>query len=346
MTDEEKIPESAFESIQAEKVEGLYHNADLISPQYELFRLNTERGRIYFRQVGDGTFRFYGGTGNLTSEIPKDDALINWFAKQGIVAAKRQFYMRMLFGSFEHSLLAELCIVGRVELDELGARLREYFFKQSFYVGELELSEMTTEAQKDVIGMNQWIIDHKAKIYFVELPVFSDSEGLATQIDIGAQITLEVGSGKNYKTEECFALVNYKSSKGGFYKEHKFQLEVERRVFLDCFPDFEKYGVRIFNLSGSNWRSTEWNRKTRPYKFAEQTDKVNADRYVHYLELGKITRDERLAKPLKIIQGAVDIGVDGKQCVVEKTLQQIVEENIWQRFTKTGAAIPESLQIA
>lgn len=340
---EDKKELAAFESIEAEKVEGLFVSDTLIRAPYELYRLNTVKGRIYFRELGGGTFAYYGGTGNLTSEIPKDDSLMEWYANKGITAAKRYYYQRMLLGSFEHTLLAELGIIGEVDLDDLGARLRGYFFTQSFYCTEKELADMTVEAQKDVIGMNQWIIDHKAKLVFVELPVYSDNEGLATQIDLGAFITLEVGSGKNYKTEDCFALINFKSGKSGFYKEHRFQMEVERRVFLDCFPDFEKYNVRIFNLSGTNWRTTEWNRKVRPYKFSEQTDKASSDRYLHYLELGKITRDERLNKPLNLIQGKVSIGNSPASCVVAKTLKEVVEQGYWQRFIKTGAAIPENV---
>jgi len=344
---DEKEQAGLFETIDAEKVKELYFNEELIQPNYELFRLNTPKGRIYFRPLDENakTFAYYGGTGNLTSEIPKDDNLIEWMAHKGVTEAKRYYYLRMLFGSLEHTLLAELCIMGEIDLDSLPARLRNYFFTQSFYCTEKELSDLATEAQKDVIGMMQWMIDHKAKLAFVELPVYSDGEGLATQIDIGAFIEIEVGSGKNYKIEQCFALINYKSGKGGFFKEHRFQLEVERRIFIDCYPEFTEQDIRIFNLSGTNWRSTEWNRKTRPYKFSEQTDKADIDRYNHYLELGKITRDERLAKPLNLIQGKVGVGITPASCVVSKTLKEVVEEGIWKRFVKTSAAIPDSLLV-
>lgn len=343
--EEEKQDGAQFETISAEKVTGLYFNNELIHPDFQLYRLNTPKGRIYFRPLDaeEKTFAFYGGAGNLVSEIPKSDYLIEWYAMKGMAAAKRYYYLRMLFGSLEHSLLAELCIEGEVDLDLLPERVRNYFFEQSFYVTEKELSDMSLEAQKDVIGIGQWILDHKAKLVFVELPVYSDGEGLATQIDLGAFLTLESGSGKNYKTEECFGLINYKSGKSGFRREHRFQMEVERRLFVDCFHEFASNNIRIFNLSGTNWRTTEWNRKTRPYKFSEQTDKVMEAKYLHYLELGKITRDERLSQPLNILQGKLAIGDNPMNNIVSKTLQQIVEEGLWRKYIKTSAAIPESL---
>lgn len=338
---EEVKDDGLFETINAEQVKALYFNGSLIQPDYELFRLNTPRGRVYFRELGNSTFAFYGGTSNLTSEIPKDDLLIDWMANKGVAAAKRYFYLRMLFGSFEHSLLAELCIEGQVDLDDIPARVKRYFYEQAFFCMEKELEEMGIEAQKDMIAVERWIIDHEAKICFVELPVYSDIDSLATQIDIGAFIKLGSGSGKNRVYEECFSLVNFKSGKSGFHKEHKFQLEVEKNVFVHCYPQFTELPIRTFNLSGKKWRTTNWDNKTKPYMFTEQTDKVSQDRYIHYLELGKITRDERLAKPLNFIQGKMTLGDDPAQYVVSKTLRQIVEERIWERFVKSSASIPE-----
>lgn len=342
--------ESIVEAIRAEEVNALYYDAGLIEPHYKLRRLNTVKGRLYFRFQDEVNLLeplFYGGTTNMTEEIPKSDALIEWYANKGTASAKRHYYLRMLFGSLEHSMLADFCIFKKISLTDIPDRVRNYFFTQNFYCTEKELSELTVEAQMDMIGLSRWMLDYKVQLLAVEIPVYSDVDLMATQVDlVGIIEEDETYEREGYKTPAkrkipVLALINYKSGKSGFYPAHRFQLESEKNMFLECFPDFANYKVRTYNLSGKKFKTTKWDGRTRPYSFADQSDKINVDRYNAYLALAKITRDERLSKPIKIISGDLEIGKDPASCVQEKTLKQIVEENMWQQFIPTSASIPQ-----
>lgn len=204
---------------------------------------------------------------------------------------------------------------------------------------------MAVEAQMDFIGLSRWMIDYNVQLLAVEIPVFSDVDYMATQIDLVCLIEDdEEYEREGYKTKAkrkipVLALINYKSGKSGFFDSHRFQLESEKNMFLECFPDFNKYKIRTYNLAGKKFRSLKWDGRSRPYLFSDQTDKINIDRYNAYLQLAKITRDERLGKPIRIIKGELSFGGDPLQCVEEKTLRQIVEENMWQQFVKTSASI-------
>jgi hypothetical protein len=351
MADEKDDLKSAdIEGIQAEEVNAMYYDAGLIEPMYKLRRLNTIRGRIYFRFQDEVNLLepiFYGGTTNMTSEIPKSEQLIDWYASKGAEWAKRNYYQRMLFGSLEHSMLADYAIFKKLNLDEIPDRVRNYFFTQNFYCTEKELSDMAIEAQMDFIGLSRWMIDYKVQLIAVEIPVFSDVDYMATQIDLVCLIEEdETFEREGYKTPgkrkiPVLALINYKSGKSGFFDTHRFQLESEKNMFLECFPDFAKYKIRTYNLAGKKFRSLKWDGRSRPYAFSDQTDKINVDRYNAYLSLAKITRDERLGKPIRIIKGELSFGGDPLQCVEEKTLKQIVEQNMWQQYVKTSASIPQ-----
>ena len=140
---EEKEEQFEVESIQAEQVNAMYYDAGLIEPHYTLRRLNTIRGRIYFRFADEANLLepiFYGGTTNMTSEIPKSEQLIDWYASKGAEWAKRNYYQRMLFGSLEHLMLADYAIFKKLNLvDKLHYQLPEQIPYLLFYIQKIPL---------------------------------------------------------------------------------------------------------------------------------------------------------------------------------------------------------------
>ncbi len=357
MADEKETP--AFEVVEAEQVSPYYFKEGLIRPDYDLYRLNLPKsGRVYFRFADRANQLepiFYGGVTSVNDEIPKGEFLMKWIADKGWSESRRYTFLRMLYGSFSHSRLSDLVMLGNIDLNILPAMLRKYFYDQSFYVTEQELKDLGKEIQKDMISMQQWIIDHEVEFVFSEYPVYSDIDGLATQIDIGAFVTVDEkvddfkkdGTLKKYKKkvpQRVFALINYKSGKGAFTEEHRYQLESEKNLFIECYPTFTTTPIRVFNLAPTDWKvSTNWGEEGRasPYKFSDFTEDIDYDRYNAYIALTKNTRNKRLSKKITFIEGEMKVGDNPQNFIITKTLEDIVREGTWKRFVKTSAGIPQ-----
>lgn len=335
-----------FELIQSERVEAMYWNTEQLIMGYELYRLNTPSGRIYFRftQPDNKAPIFYGGATSVSKEIPQEENLIEWIANKGYGQAKRYYFMRSLFGSFEHSRIAELAIMGVINLDEIPERLALYFHQNNFYLTDKERRDMSLECQKDLISVQAWRNDTQAVFLAIELPVFSDHDGIATQIDM----VCECRDGK--ENNPYIALINYKSGKSGFREEHRFQLLTEKNLFLECFPQFAQTDVRSYNLAASNWRKTNWKKEegkrgrvAKPYSFSEQTPNLSLDRYNAYMELARITRENKLSKSITTISGEMKLGDNPEQFIHRSNIKEIVESGQWKKYTMSGKIVPETM---
>jgi hypothetical protein len=341
---EKKDDELNFELIQSEKVDPMFWDDKRIILNYELMRLNSPAGRIYFRfsLPDEKAPVFYGGATSVSKEMPQEDNLIEWIANKGYSQAKRYYFMRSLFGSFEHSRIAELAIMGKISLDEIPEGVNSYFHQNNFYITEKERRDMALECQKDLIGVQMWINDFKVKFLAIELPVFSDEDGIATQIDI-------IGECTDDKTGNPFiALINYKSGKSGFREEHRFQLLTEKSLFIERFPDFSGSDIRSYNLAAKNWRSTNWvkqegqrGRVGKPYSFSEQSPSISIDRYNAYMELARISREKKINRPFSTITGEMYLGDNPMQFIRKMNIRELVESGAWKSFTKSGKIVPE-----
>jgi hypothetical protein len=187
------------------------------------------------------------------------------------------------YGTVLHIAVAEFCRAGSVDWQEF----------ELWVLGELEgyglkngtLAAAQSEIIKDFAAIVQWFYDYEVKVLAVELPVWSDA-GVATLIDLVVEMNVCAYSEKTpaEKRKRIKATGNLKSGKKGFYEEHIFQLEGERRMFNETFGAAVGYHVdTVFNLAPNDW-------KTAPtYKFKDQTDEVNAiaEQYDIFLQLAK-----------------------------------------------------------
>lgn len=342
--------ENVFESIETEEVKSLYFDSTLLQPDYELYRLSSVNGRVYFRFLNHVEQKdpvFYGGATNINREMPQDESLIRWISNKGYDESRRYYFMRSLFGSFSHTQLCNFIISGKCPLDLLPDFLRAYFFENEFYIHDKEFSDMSIEIKKDMISMKRWMEDCDVQFVFAEFPVYSDTDQLATPIDIGAFVTIREGSfgfkkdgvtlkkTKDYIDKRVFALINYKSGKGNFTTAHRFQLESEKNMFLERFPDFTTKDIKCFNLAAKDFRSFTWNDKSKPYSFSECPD-IDVDRYNAYMLLAKNTREKRLAKPVSVITGEMGINDSATSFIQQRTIEEIVISGEWKNYQKSG----------
>lgn len=336
----DETEDSPFEFIKAENVNPVYFNGSLIKPDYTLTRLNTPAGRVYFTFENEEPF-FYSGTGAIERELPKNENLEEAMADQGYAPAKRKMNKRMLAGSFLHSRFADLGMKGFVDFDELPMLLAQYYFDQKFFVLDTELNALSKEICKDLIGIQEWIRRHNVEFIGIEYPVYSKELMMATQLDAWIMMDFIEGSGKKMTVERGMAIVDLKIGKWGHSIGHKYQLYSGLQMLLERYPQFAEHKIRLLNLTGKAFRTTEWNLKTFPYKMTDQTDSIDMMDYNLTVAKAQNHMEARLNKKFMTITGKMGVLDDPKNFIVHKTIRDFVKDGDWKRFVKTSASIKE-----
>ena len=330
---DEVSTDANFEQIGCEKVDSLYWGGQLLKPEYQLYRLSTGKGRVYFRFQDQQNFRdpiLYGGATSLSSEIPLSEEIINWKLAKGEMGSDRYMWMRTLFGSLSHTCIADYVNNGAINLTEIPRRVVKYFNDNHFYLTKKEEKELGTELQKDMISFRRWVQDYEVEFIAIEFPVWSDTENIASQVDILCFMNYSEGKGKAKTTRRVFSIIDYKSTKKGQNKDMRYQLHSYKLLMEEMFPELAQNEIKLFNLMGKNWRSTNWNSRSKPYLFSEQTDKVDLDRYSHYHALAQITRGEKIRRTVSFISGEMALNADPLEFIKTKSITEIISDGSWQ----------------
>ena len=324
-----------FEHIECEEVHELFWDGvnGLMKPEYQLYRLKTAIGRVYFRFTDPRNFKgaiLYSGATSLADEIPTPEEIIDWKIAKGKYETKRYTWMRTLFGSLSHTVLAQYVMDRTVDLSAIPKRVREYFFANDFYSPEEEIKALGVELQKDVIAFKRWIEDYNVQFIAIELPVYSDSDFTASQIDFWVIMDCYEGKGKNKTKKRVMAIIDYKTTKKGARDEMRYQLHSYKNLLQERFPELDLSNIRLYNLMGKAWRSTNWNGRTKPYLMTDQTDKVDHERYIHYHALSMITRNEKIKRNVSFISGEMSLSDNPLDFVKTKSITNIIVDGDWQ----------------
>jgi len=250
----------------------------------KIYRQEIAGMRHYRRESG----RVYKSlTTFLSAVMPQNKFLQSWREEKAAEFGSRQAAAEYVqatadYGTILHIAVAEFCRTGVVDWSEFdGWVLREL---QEMGLKNGTLSAAHGEITKDFASIVQFFHEYQVKVIAVELPVWSD-EGVATLIDLVVEM-----NAKNYKATEpdkrqrIKAIINLKSGKKGFFEEHIFQLEGERRMFNETFSAAVGYEIeKVFNLAPNDWRTSP------TFDLKDQTAKADAiaDEYTLLLQLAK-----------------------------------------------------------
>lgn len=363
MNQEEKTEGEAklnFDVLTLDKVSPLFHNSGLIKPPYNLYRLNSPTARTYFRFEDEANFKnplLYMGTSSITSQMPISRELQKYKATKGWIESEREMAMWSLYGSFSDSRIAELISKGRFELglEGLPLQLKEYFYWQRFFLEPFEFNHMAKCIKQDMIGFERFIYDRKVQFFFVEYPVVSEIDGLATPIDFGCFFNVDKKvdafkiNGEKKKIQEnvedrIVGLFNYKSGK--IYPNYAIQCMAERLMFQESYPEFSHLPIRSFNITIREWKTANWDKYRptsnmgKPYQIKDWTDEANEDDYRDYLSLAKRKREKQINRKITTIEGDMRIGDEPSKYITTKTIKEIIEDGSWQKYSKSNESIP------
>ena len=248
-------------------------------PNYKVGRVNFGQGRSYIKIDQDGTlaqpFRLYTSlTTSIAQSMPTPKALEDWKFSLGKKEADRQMKVRAHFGTMMHIEIGKFIMEGVYDLDKCDEVVENYTSDNNFWDNDCTL--WAHELKEDMLAFVQFYNDYEIVPLGLEYVLLSDSRGFGTPIDLVCYMTVtEKGYwGEVYKSGDRKgepketakrikkrAIINFKSGRKGFYETHGIQMECEKLLWDENFPESP---IDI----AMNWAPADW--KTTPgYKTKE-----------------------------------------------------------------------------
>lgn len=329
--------ESNYDVVTVEKLVAFY-SGELLKRPYEMYRLSTMKGaRIYFRELEDNSIRFYMGATSASRYLMTPHLLRWWADSEGYDARKQEMYDKATAGSYFHSLIAQIAKGEEMSVKVIRESYKLYLVANEV-TAKLHASFIDTMV-KDVLSYLQWCEDYEVKPLAIEMPLCSDTIGVATLVDWVGVINDSKGNlnedgsikskrGRQPKHERIgvhSCIVDFKTGKKGTYETHIMQLQSNKEMFEENFPDIEpiKY---YYNLSPKAWRIEP------TYDFVNQTDKMNQDRYDALLTLARTDMEGILNRNILTIEGDFKFGTSANSLIRRFTIQEVVNSGEWKEF--------------
>lgn len=289
-----------------------------------LFRLDNHGGRYYYCYDDNGKVKIFRGVTSFISEVlPKSEHLIKWAADMGYEESKIELDFRADYGTYMHTKILEMAAVGGVDLGKnLEAETRERLMALG-HSPRLHTQAWTDDIRNDILAFAQWVRDFEVQFVAFEMPLASDTIGLAGSIDLVCIMNAKAYTDKTpvEKRERVKAIVDFKSGRKGFYESHELQLAVYRKIWNENFPGFPV--TRVFN-----WSPKEW--KTSPtYNFTDQTDKASDALVNNLLEVYRLRKaiSGKTIRPVWEFSGRIKAGDDPASFFKVTDIEVYLENN-------------------
>lgn len=302
-------------SLETVNVDWFDKNA-LRLPAYKVGRVNFGNGRSYIRINPDGTLenplRLYTSlTTAISSAAPMERSLLEWHCRLGLQEAERYTKMRQMYGTLLHLEIGKFLIGGGIyDFNTTQEVVEEYTSQHSYW--QPECAKWHDELKYDMAAFMQFYFDYKVIPLGIEYVLLSE-RGFGTLIDLVCRMTIsEKGfHGEVYKTgankgqpketkqeREITAIINFKSGRHQFYRTNGIQIECERQLWEENFPDLPLDAAY-------NWSPKEWT-SNPGYNLKDWTGDVTREEVDAILKLAEIRYASRATgKEYLTIEGVV-----------------------------------------
>ncbi len=241
-------------------------------PNYKVGRVSYgDYGRSYVKILEDGTieqpFRLYT---SLTTAInqcaPMEKPLLEWYAKHGMSEANRLLKDAQNYGTLMHKLIGKWLVENNIDFGTIQDEIDEYCSTVNYY--SPEVSGWNRKLKFDLTAFIYFTKERNIKPLGVEYVLLSE-KGFGTLIDLVCEMDVsETGFfGEVYKSgdnkgqpketkrrKRIRAIINFKSGRHAFYRTNGLQIECEKQLWEENFPDLPLDGA--FNWSPKEWDST------------------------------------------------------------------------------------------
>lgn len=284
-------------------------------PNYKVGRVNFGKGRSYIKIEEDGQlaqpFRLYTSlTTSIAQSMPTPIQLEDWKFSLGKKEADRQMKVRAHFGTMMHMEIGRFIKEGVYDLDTCEEVVQNYTSDNDFW--DADCNFWADELKEDMLSFVQFYNDYEVIPLGLEYVLLSDERGFGTPIDLVCLLTVdEKGEwGEVYKSGERKgepkitnkrvqkrAIINFKSGRKGFYETHGIQMECERLLWDENFPESP---IDI----AMNWSPAEW-RNVPTYKTKEWQGTTSLEEITAILELAQIRYASKAEKRTYMNMGGI-----------------------------------------
>jgi len=249
-------------------------------PNYKVGRVNFGKGRSYIKIEQDGSlaqpFRLYTSlTTSIAQSMPTPKALEEWKFQHGKKESERLMKVAAHYGTMMHIEIGKFIMDGVYDLDSCEEVVQNFTSDQNFW--DADCDGWVHKLKEDLLAFVKFYNDYKVVPLGLEYVLLSDARGFGTPIDLVCLLTVtqdgldynnpyksgeRKGQPREVKVEvQKRAIINFKSGRKGFYETHGIQMECEKLLWDENFPETP---IDI----AMNWAPADW--KTTPnYKVKE-----------------------------------------------------------------------------
>jgi len=314
-------------------------------PNYRVGRVNFGKGRSYIKINEDGTlgqpFKLYTSlTTSIAQSMPTPPQLEDWKFQHGKKEADRLMKVAANYGTLMHEEIGRFIKDKCYDLDGIHAVTEDYLSRISFWDDDCKW--WNNKLKEDILAFVQFYNDYEVIPLGLEYVLLSDERCFGTPIDLVCLVTVdEKGEwGDIYKSGERKgeakvtvkrvqkrAIINFKSGRKGFYETHGIQMECERLLWDENFPESP---IDI----AMNWAPSEW--KTVPgYKIKEWQDTYGKEEIEAILKLAEIRYRDKAEKRKYITMSGV---ISTSNSVASAVKFEFVEDYCNRKFGTTPSA--------
>jgi hypothetical protein len=285
--------------------------------------------------------------------MPTPFYLKKWIADFGWKQAEAYVRERQFYGTLFHILASEILVERRpFSLDAISDRIEDWFRQTG---SRYDVRKWAEELKADVVALAVWATDYKVRPLAVEMVLASDALGIAGAIDLVCELEIEEAGffGEYYKTgaragepketkrsKTIRAIVDYKTGKHDFYDENALQANMYRLLWNENFP--ESPVDACFNFAPKDWEKLSDDKRSRPYRFKDQTDEYAIAEIAPMVTLWKL-RERHKPNDIREISGEIilsDAGVSG--FTVERVA---IEKAVVDKWTTGSGAVELVAQV-
>lgn len=304
-------------------------------PAYKVGRINHGRGRSYIKLVNDeleSPFQLYTSLTTVISQCaPMERPLLEWYCKLGLIEADRQSQLAANYGTLMHILFGEFLRSGTFDFEAIDEARKQWQSDNNYW--QPETDEWTDRLRYDIAAFIKFSLDYEIKPLGVEYVLVSE-KGYGTLIDLVCELTLEEKGffGETYKTgtnagqpketkrnSRIRAIINFKSGRHAFYRTNGLQVECERLLWNENFPDL--HVDYCFNWSPKDWDYTP------SYNFKNWSGEIQPEEIEAILLLAKLRFGDRALNKKFISIGGQYYSTHGlDQCINIKDIETWCKE--------------------
>lgn len=299
-------------------------------PNYKVGRVNFGKGRSYIRINQDGTLesplRLYTSlTTAINTCAPMERPLLEWYTKHGLQEADRISAISAHYGTLMHIEVGKFLISKEYNFDCISNAVEGYI--QENNLSDPECNEWEMKLKYDMAAFIQFFHDYQVIPLGIEYVLLSN-RGFGTLIDLVCKLTVEESGywGEVYKSGDKkgepketkrpvqkTAIINFKSGRKGFYRTNGIQIECEKQLWEENFPELP------IDMA-LNWSPKEWTANPG-YNLKDWSGDVTREEIDAILQLASIRYAEKASSKTYL-------NISGKVSSPESLLKALGKESI------------------